>query len=157
VKERKSRNRRRTGAVRSPMQVIMMREVGLHELITKAAVDRFAPAATIEIMHTSARCVHEGVFQKAHWPKQGILRNGALQDQRSPKPARKKRIRLYARRHRHGQRSDPVYITGMVVKPTELIIRDKLTSRTQSRWPLRAMAKRIEYTFFVKKEGGRTI
>ena len=67
VAERKSRQPATiSGAVRNPMQVTMMRQVRLHELITKAGGWTDRASGTIEIMHTEPpMCADPGVFQNA--------------------------------------------------------------------------------------------
>src|SRR5258708_28879330 len=53
VADRKSRQPASiSGAIRSPMQVTMMRQVRLHELVTKAGGVTAHASGTIEIMHT---------------------------------------------------------------------------------------------------------
>ena len=68
ITERKSRPPATiSGAVRNPMQVTMMRQVRLHELITKAGGWTDRASGTIQIMHTVPQmCPQaEPVFQKA--------------------------------------------------------------------------------------------
>src|SRR6476620_2370426 len=129
VKERKSRQPSTiTGAVRSPMQVIMMREVRLHELITKAGGWTDRASGTIEIMHTQApMCATDGVFQKAALAEKGNF--GMALYKISDLKAGKEEADpvIWPGDIVTVREGDPVYITGMVVKPTELVIRDKLT------------------------------
>lgn len=130
VKERKSRQPSIiTGAVRTPSQIMMMREVRLHELLTKAGGWTDHASGVIEIMHTQAlMCPNNGnVLQKATLAEQGNfgMKLYKLSDLKAGKeeadpiiwPGDVVTVR----------EGDPVYVTGMVVKPSELIIRDKLT------------------------------
>ena len=159
VKERKSRQPSIiTGAVRSPMQVFMMREVRLHELITKAGGWTDRASGMIEIMHTQApMCATDGVFQKAALAEKGnfgmalykITDLKAGKEEADPViwPGDVVTVR----------EGDPVYVTGMVVKPTELIIRDKLTlthAIAMAGGPLR-MAKTSDVHILRQKEGGQ--
>ncbi len=130
VKERKSRQPSIiTGAVRTPAQIMMMREVRLHELITKAGGWTDRASGTIEIMHTQAlMCPNNGnVLQKATLAEQGNfgMKLYKLSDLKAGKeeadpviwPGDVVTVR----------EGDPVYINGLVAKPSELVIRDKLT------------------------------
>ena len=54
------------GAVRTPMQIAMMRQVRLHELLTRAGGWTDRASGTIEVMHTeSPMCAEGGVFRNA--------------------------------------------------------------------------------------------
>jgi len=159
VKERKSRQPSTiTGAVRSPMQVIMMREVRLHELITKAGGWTDRASGTIEIMHTQApMCATDGVFQKAALAEKGNF--GMTLYKISDLKAGKEEADpvVWPGDIVTVREGDPVYITGMVVKPTELIIRDKLTlshAIAMAGGPLR-MAKTNDVHILRQKEGGQ--
>src|SRR6516165_8976195 len=75
VTERKSRQPATiSGAVKTPMQVTMMREVRLHELLTKAGGWTDRASGTIQVMHTEPEmCPAEGgaVFQNATLSENG--------------------------------------------------------------------------------------
>src|SRR2546425_12232366 len=73
VVDRKSRQPATiSGAVRTPMQVTMMRQVRLHELITKAGGWTDRASGTIEVMHTEPpMCAEPGVFQNASLSEKG--------------------------------------------------------------------------------------
>src|SRR2546421_5100778 len=74
VAQRKSRQPATiSGAVRTPMQVTMMRQVRLHELLTKAGGPTERASGTIEVMHTEApMCPAQGgIFQNASLSEKG--------------------------------------------------------------------------------------
>jgi polysaccharide export outer membrane protein len=160
VQERKSRQPATiSGAVRNQMQVTMMREVRLHELITKAGGWTDRASGTIEIMHTeSPMCPTDGsVFQKATLSEKGNF--GIMIYKISDLKAGKEEadpiiwpgdvVRI--------TEGDPVYVTGMVTRPTELVIRDKLTlshAIAMAGGPQR-MARTNEVHVLRQKEGGQ--
>lgn len=130
IQERKSRQPATIlGAVRTPQQVIMMRDVRLHELVTKAGGWTDRASGTIEISHTQPlMCSDEdGVFQKATLSEKGNFGIAIykISDLKAGKedadpiiwPGDVVRV----------TEGEPVYITGMVNKPTDLVIRDRLT------------------------------
>jgi polysaccharide export outer membrane protein len=158
VKDRKSRQPSTiTGAVRTPMQVFMMREVRLHELLTKAGGWTDRASGTIEIMHTQApMCAPDGVFQNHTLAEKGNF--GMALFKISDLKAGKEEADpvIWPGDVVTVREGDPVYVTGMVVKPTELIIRDKLTlthAIAMAGGPLR-MAKTNELHVLRQKEGG---
>jgi polysaccharide biosynthesis/export protein len=158
VKERKSRQPSTiTGAVRNPMQVIMMRDVRLHELVTKAGGWTDRASGTIEIMHTQApMCSTEGVFQNHALAEKGSF--GMALYRISDLKAGKEEADpvIWPGDVVTVREGDPVYVTGMVVKPTELIIRDKLTlthAIAMAGGPL-PMAKTNELHILRQKDGG---
>lgn len=160
VKERKSRQPATiTGAVRTPMQVTMMREVHLNELITKAGGWTERASGTIEVMHTQPpMCATEGsVFQNAALSGKGNL-GIAIYKITDLKAGREEAnpviwpgdvVRI--------TEGDPVYVTGMVTSPRELVLRDKLTlvEAIAMAGGAQRMAKTNEIHILRKKEGGQ--
>jgi polysaccharide export outer membrane protein len=159
TKERKSRQPATIlGAVRDPKQVIMMREVRLHELITAAGGWTDRASGTIEVMHTSAPMCPEGaVIQTATLSEKGnfgisiykITDLKAGKEEADPVIWPGDIVRV--------TEGDPVYITGSVVQPRELVIRDKLTLKlaiAMAGGPQR-MAKTNEVHILRLKEGGQ--
>jgi len=160
IKERKSRQPATiSGAIRNPMQVLMMREVRLHELVTKAGGVTERASGTIEIMHTEPpMCPADGsVFQKATLSEKGsfgiaIYRINDLKagkEEADPVIWPGDVVRV--------TEGDPVYVTGMVISPRELVIREKLTlshAIAMAGGPQR-MAKTNEIHILRQKEGGQ--
>ncbi len=160
IKERKSRQPATIfGAVKAPIQVTMMREVRLHELITKAQGWTDRASGTIEIMHTEPpMCPADGsVIQNATLSEKGSfgiaiykindLRAGKEEADPVIWPGDMVRV----------TEGDPVYITGSVVAPRELVIRDKLTLKlaiAMAGGPTR-MAKTNEVHILRQKDGGQ--
>jgi len=130
VTERKSRQPATiSGAVKLPSQVLMMRQVRLHELITKAGGVTDRASGTVQVMHTEPEmCPAEGgIFQNATLAEQGNFGMAIfkLSDLRLGKEEADPYIRP-------GDivvitEGDPVYVTGSVNQPRELVIRDRLT------------------------------
>jgi protein involved in polysaccharide export with SLBB domain len=160
VKERKSRQPATiSGAVRTPIQVTMLREVRLHELITKANGITDRAGGTIQIMHTEPEmCPAEGgVFQNATLSEKGNFGMAIykISDLKLGKEEADPFIRP-------GDivvvtEGEPVYVTGMVTSPRELVIRDKLTlshAIAMAGGPQR-MAKTSEVHILRQKEGGQ--
>ena len=111
------------------MQVTMMREVRLHELITKAGGWTERASGTIQVMHTEPEmCPADGgVFQNANLAEKGNFGIAIfkLSDLKLGKEEADPFIRP-------GDivvvtEGDPVYVTGSVNNPRELVIRDQLT------------------------------
>ena len=160
TKERKSRQPATIlGAVREPQQVVMMREVRLHELITKAGGWTDRASGTIEVMHTQApMCPTDGsVIQNATLSEKGnfgiavfkISDLKAGKEEADPVIWPGDIVRV--------TEGDPVYVTGSVVQPRELVIRDKLTLKlaiAMAGGPQR-MAKTNEVHILRQKEGGQ--
>jgi polysaccharide export outer membrane protein len=160
IKERKSRQPATIfGAVRYPQQIVMMREVRLHELVTKAGGWTDRASGTIEVMHTEPlMCSEDGtVFQKASLSEKGSFGIAIykINDLKAGKedadpviwPGDIVKI----------TEGDPVYVTGMVARPTELVIREKLTlshAIAMAGGPQR-MAKTSEVHILRQKEGGQ--
>jgi polysaccharide biosynthesis/export protein len=160
VKERKSRQPATiTGAVRTPMQVTMMREVHLNELVTKAGGWTERASGTIEVMHTQApMCPADGsVFQNAALAEKGNLGIAiykitdlkAGKDEANPVIWPGDVVRI--------TEGDPVYVTGMVTSPRELVLRDKLTlvEAIAQAGGTQRNAKTSEVHILRKKEGGQ--
>jgi polysaccharide export outer membrane protein len=130
VTDRKSRQPATvSGAVRNQMQVTMMREVRLHELITKAGGWTDRASGTIQVMHTEPEmCPADGgVFQNANLAEKGNfgiaifkLNDLKLGKEEADPFIRPGDIVVVTE-------GDPVYVTGSVNTPRELVIRDQLT------------------------------
>jgi len=160
VKDRKSRQPATiTGAIRTQMQVTMMREVRLHELIAKANGITDRAGGTIQVMHTEPEmCPAEGaIFQNATLSEKGNFGMTVykISDLKLGKEEADPIIRP-------GDlvvvtEGEPVYVTGSVMAPKELIIRDKLTlthAIAMAGGPQR-MAKTSEIHILRQKEGGQ--
>ena len=131
ISERKSRPPATiSGAVRNPMQVTMMRRARLHELVTKAGGWTDRASGTIQIMHTQPEMCAEpdAVFQKASADSTtGIF--GIAVFRISDLKMGKAEADPYIR---PGDivivtEGEPVYVTGSVMGPRELVLRDQLT------------------------------
>ena len=158
VTDRKSRQPATiSGAVRQPMQVVMMREVRLHELLTKAGGWTDRASGTIQIMHTQPEmCPSDGA----------VFQNAALQDKGNFGIAIFKINDLKLGKEeadpfiRPGDivivtEGDPVYVTGSVNNPRELVIRDQLTlarAIAMAAGPQR-LAKTSEVHIYRQREG----
>ncbi len=159
VVDRKSRQPATiSGAVRNQMQVTMMREVRLHELITKAGGWTDRASGTIQVMHTEPEmCPAEGgVFQNATLSEKGNFGMAIfkLSDLKLGKEEADPFIRP-------GDivvvtEGDPVYVTGSVNNPRELVIRDRLTlgRALAMAGGLQRMAKN-DVHIYRQKEGGQ--
>ena len=131
ISERKSRQPATvSGAVKSPMQVTMLRRVRLHELITKAGGWTDRASGTIQIMHTEPEMCPEptAIFRPAAAKSStdsfgiSVLR---LTDLKAGKEGADPYIRP-------GDvvivtEAEPVYVMGAVSAPRELPLRDQLT------------------------------
>ena len=131
ITERKSRPPATiSGAVRSPMQVTMLRRARLHELLTKAGGWTDRASGTIQIMHTQPEMCAEpdAVFQKASAePTTGTF--GIAVVKISDLKMGKEEADPYIR---PGDivivtEGEPVYVTGSVMGARELVLRDQLT------------------------------
>ncbi len=138
ITERKSRQPATiAGAVRTEMQVTMMRRARLHELITRAGGTTDRASGTIQVMHTVPQmCPEPGVtFQKA-----------SATDQKTPAAGNFSEfgIAIYRLAElRAGKEeadpyiwpgdivlvneAEPVYVIGAVVAPREIPLREGLT------------------------------
>ncbi|MFN2577054.1 MAG: polysaccharide biosynthesis/export family protein [Pyrinomonadaceae bacterium] len=158
VKERKSRQPATiSGAVRSAMQVDMRRQVRLHELITKSGGWTDRASGTIQIMHTEPQmCRTEGeVFQTAALSEKGNfgmsifkLNDLKLGKEEADPFIRPGDIVIVTE-------GEPVYVTGSVVTPRELVIRDQLTlgrAIAMAGGPQR-LAKTSEVHIYRQKQG----
>lgn len=130
ISDRKSRQPATIlGAVRTPMQVTMLRKVRLHELITKAGGWTDRASGTIEIMHTEAEMCPDpsDVFQKTALSSTGNfgivvfklndLKMGKEEADPFIRPGDIVRV----------TEAEPVYVMGAVVAARELPLRDQLT------------------------------
>jgi polysaccharide export outer membrane protein len=159
VTERKSRQPATiSGAIRTPMQVVMMREVRLHELVIKAGGWTDRASGTIQVMHTEPEmCPADGsVFRNATLSQTGSfgiaifkINDLKLGKEEADPFIRPGDIVVVTE-------GDPVYITGSVVTPRELTIRDKLTlthAIAMASGPTK-MAKTNEVHILRQKENG---
>ena len=130
ITERKSRPPATiSGAVRNPMQVTMMRQVRLHELITKAGGWTDRASGTIQIMHTVPQMCPQAelVFQKASASTVGTF--GVVLYKISDLKLGKEEADPYIW---PGDivtivEADSVYVTGSVLAAREVPLRDQLT------------------------------
>ena len=129
ITERKSRQPATiSGAVKTPMQVTMMRRVRLHELITRAGGTTDRASGVVQIMHTEAEmCPDPGdvverkpsdgdTFGIASY-KMSDLRLGKTEADPYIRPGDIVQVK----------EGEPVYVIGMVTAPRELVLRDQLT------------------------------
>ena len=159
ISERKSRQPATiSGAVKNPMQVIMMRRVRLHELLTKAGGSTDRASGTVQIMHTEPEmCPQPGeIFQKtAAASNEGDfgLTIYRLSDLKKGKEESDPFIRP-------GDivivtEAEPVFVTGAVIGARELPLRDQLTlarAIAMAGGPQR-MANTTEVHIFRQKDG----
>jgi polysaccharide export outer membrane protein len=130
ISERKSRQPATiAGAVKSPMQVTMLRKVRLHELITKAGGWTDRASGTIEIMHTEAEMCPDltDVFQKTALSSTGNF--GIVVFKLNDLKMGKEEADPYIRPGDivRVTEAEPVYVMGAVVAGHELPLRDQLT------------------------------
>jgi polysaccharide biosynthesis/export protein len=131
ITERKSRQPATiAGAVRTEMQVTMMRRARLHELITRAGGTTDRASGTVQIMHTSPQmCPEPGVtFQKAS-ASDSASEFGVGVYKLSELRAGKEEADPYIW---PGDivlvnEAEPVYVIGAVSAPREIALRDGLT------------------------------
>ena len=129
VVDRKSRQPATiSGAVRSPMQVTMMRQVRLHELITKAGGWTDRASGTIEVMHTEPpMCAQPGIFQNASLSEKGNFGIAVFKINDLKMGKEEADPYIWPGDIVRVTEGDPVYVTGSVINPRELVIRDQLT------------------------------
>jgi len=130
ITERKSRQPATiAGAVRTPMQVTMMRRARLHELVTKAGGWTDRASGTIQIMHTEPEMCPDpsDIFQKTALASTGTfgitvfkLNDLKLGKQEADPYIRPGDIVIVTE-------AEPVYVMGAVVNSRELPLRDQLT------------------------------
>ena len=131
ISDRKSRQPATiSGAVKAPQQVVMLRRVRLHELLTKAGGWTDRASGTIQIMHTEPEMCPEPkeIFQPAAAttaPDNFGIMIFKLRDLKAGKQEADPYIRP-------GDivivtEAELVYVTGSVVAPRELPLRDQLT------------------------------
>lgn len=138
ITERKSRQPATiAGAVRTEMQVTMMRRARLHELITRAGGTTDRASGTIQVMHTAPQmCPEPGVtFQKTAATEQKAPATGdfgefgvaiyKLADLRAGKEEADPYI--WPGDIVLVNEAEPVYVIGAVVAPREIPLRDGLT------------------------------
>src|SRR5207248_5418380 len=158
VVDRKSRQPATiSGAVRSPMQVTMMRQVRLHELITRAGGWTDHAGGTIEIMHTEApMCPADGsVFQKASLSEKGNFGIAVFKINDLKMGKEEADPYIWPGDIVRVTEGEPVYVTGSVINPRELVIRDQLTlgrAIAMASGPTR-MARTNEVHVYRQKEG----
>jgi len=129
IVERKSRQPATiSGAVRSQMQVVMMRRVRLHELLTRAGGTTDHASGTVQIMHTGApMCPEPGEILPTDPAQSGNFGIAVykLADLRMGKEGADPYI--WPGDIVHVNEGDPVYVIGQVNAPRELVLRDQLT------------------------------
>src|SRR2546428_11262236 len=157
VVDRKSRQPATiSGAVRSPMQVTMMRQVRLHELITKAGGWTDRASGTIEVMHTEPpMCAQPGIFQNASLSEKGNFGIAVFKINDLKLGKEEADPYIWPGDIVRVTEGDPVYVTGSVINPRELVIRDQLTlarAIAMSGGATR-MAKTSEVHVYRQKEG----
>jgi len=157
VVDRKSRQPATiSGAVRSPMQVTMMRQVRLHELITKAGGWTDRASGTIEVMHTEPpMCAEPGIFQNASLSEKGNFGIAVFKISDLKMGKEEADPYIWPGDIVRVTEGDPVYVTGSVINPRELVIRDQLTlarAIAMSGGPTR-MARTNEVHVYRQKEG----
>lgn len=119
-----------SGAVRTPLQVTMMRRIRLNELLVRAGGWTDRASGTVQIMHTQLEmCLEPGdVFQKAAVKsptdefgvltyKLADLKTGKADADPYIRPGDIVRV----------SEGDPVYVFGSVRAARELVLKDKLT------------------------------
>ncbi|HEY3027314.1 MAG TPA: polysaccharide biosynthesis/export family protein [Pyrinomonadaceae bacterium] len=131
ITERKSRPPATIfGAVRQPSQVLMLRSVRLNELISKSGGFTERASGTIQILHTEpVMCPAPGDEADAA-PVDGSVPFRIVQigDLKANKPGANPFIRPGD--YISVTEAEPVYITGSVVNPTGVYMRDGLTLST---------------------------
>ncbi|HVS20737.1 MAG TPA: polysaccharide biosynthesis/export family protein [Pyrinomonadaceae bacterium] len=130
IAERKSRQPATIyGAVRNPMQVTMMRRVRMHELIAKSGGVSERASGLIQLMHTEPEmCPEPGsVIQKTAAASQTNaqfevykLRDLNMGKEEADPYIRPGDIVIVAE-------GEPVYVTGAVIAPREVFMKEKLT------------------------------
>ena len=157
VAERKSRQPATiSGAVRNPMQVTMMRQVRLDELITKAGGWTDRASGTIEIMHTEPpMCAEAGLFQNATLSEKGNFGIAVFKINDLKMGKEEADPYIWPGDIVRVTEGEPVYVTGSVMNPRELVIRDQLTlgrAIAMAGGPQR-LAKTSEVHVYRQKEG----
>lgn len=129
ITERKSRPPATIfGAVRSPSQVLMLRTVRLNELISKGSGFTERASGTIQILHTEpVMCPGPGEEADAAPIDSSKISIQIIQisDLKSNKPGANPIIRPGD--YISVTEAEPVYITGSVLAPQGIFMRDKLT------------------------------
>src|SRR5262245_25286029 len=128
IMERKSRLPATiTGAVRSPMQVTMMRKVRLHELITRAGGTTDRASGTVTILRQGPpMCVDPGEVENSSANQDAYGRAiYKLAEMRTGKEAADPYI--WPGDLVTVNEGDQVFVIGQVMAPRELVLRDQLT------------------------------
>ena len=159
ISERKSRQPATvSGAVKSPMQVTMLRKVRLHELLTKAGGWTERASGTVQIMHTEPEMCPE---QKAIFQPAAAVASpdsfGILVFKLTDLKAGKEEADPFIR---PGDivivtEAEPVYVTGSVMGARELPLRNDLTlarAIAMAGGPQR-LAKTSEVHIYRQKDG----
>jgi len=157
IKERKSRQPATiSGAVRTPMQVDMRRQVRLHELVTKAGVWTDRASGTIEVMHTEPpMCADPGVFNNASLSEKGTFGISIFKINDLKLGKEEADPYIWPGDIVIVTEGEPVYVTGAVISPRELVIRDQLTlgRAIAMSGGAQRMAKTSEVHIYRQKEG----
>lgn len=129
IMERKSRQPATiSGAVKTPLQVVMMRRVRLHELITRAGGTTDRANGFVQIMHTEgAMCPEPGEVAPKAPDGNGSFDIAvySLNEMRMGKEGADPFI--WPGDIVQVREGDPVYVIGQVTSPRELVLRDQLT------------------------------
>jgi len=157
IKERKSRQPATiSGAVRTPMQVDMRRQVRLHELVTKAGGWTDRASGTIEVMHTEPpMCADPGVFKNASLSEKGTFGISIFKINDLKLGKEEADPYVWPGDIVIVTEGEPVYVTGAVISPRELVIRDQLTlgRAIAMSGGAQRMAKTSEVHIYRQKEG----
>ena len=163
------------GAVRSPARVPMIRRVRLHEMLATAGGITANASGTIQIVHTEPELCpdpDEVVPTIASVPAGSVAGTNVAATNNAPKTSDVGEIEIYkiSSLKSGGNESDPfiragdivivtegepVFITGMVVNPHEVVIKDNLTlarAIAMAGGPQK-LAKTSEVHIYRKKEG----
>ena len=156
IAERKSRQPATiSGAVKNPMQVLMMRSVRLHELITKAGGITERASGTVVITHTQPEMCPEPSMQKVALSSTEDLGTAVykLSDYRMGKEEADPYIRPGDMVDVH--EGEPVYVIGLVNAPQKLVLRDQLTLHRAILMSggVQSLAKTNEVVIWRQKEG----
>ncbi len=129
ISERKSRQPATVfGAVRQPTRLVMVRKVRLNEIMAASGGLTERASGTIQILHTEPVMCPEAGDEAAAAPIDGVkvpLEIVKIQDLKSGKPEANPFIRPGD--YIVVTEAEPVYITGSVISPQGVYMRDQLT------------------------------
>lgn len=157
------------GAVRSPARVPMIRRLRLHEMLATAGGVTANASGTIQIIHTEPELCPEN--EEVPMIASADPKTIAAADPKAPKPSDVGEIETYKITGlKSGEENnpyiragdivivtegEPVFITGMVVMPRELVIKDQLTLHRAIAMAggTQKLAKTNEIHVYRKKDG----